>query len=190
MANFNEGWYLLYTRSRHEKSVAESLTEVNVTCFLPMMKRLRNWSDRKKYVNMPVFPSYLFVYLKDLTDYYHCLNAEGVWYFIKFDKKIVRVQDSVIENIRLLTDADTDIEVSTAFYQPGEHLHIYDGPLTGLDCEVVRVNGKAKILVRVSLLQRNLLATLPVESVKPVIQPTTRCQDCNCVKKCSHAFGN
>ncbi len=113
-------------------------------------------------------------------------------YYVKFDKKIVRVQDAVIENIRLLADMGSDLEVSTALFQPGEQLQIHEGPLTGLNCEVVQINGKAKILVRVKLLQRSLFATLPVRSVKqaePVFNMPA-CQNPNCQKKCCHVVRN
>lgn len=167
MSTFNEGWYLIYTRPRHEKKVADGMAEVGVTSFLPRIKQLRNWSDRRKYIDMPLFPSYIFVFLKDMTDYYHASGTDGVLYFVKFDKKIARVQDSIINNLRLLVEQGADVQVTTELFQPGQQLVISDGPLTGLSCEVVQVNGKEKVLVRVHLLQRNVLATLPVKFVRP-----------------------
>jgi transcription antitermination factor NusG len=162
MSHFNEGWYLIYTKPKHEKRVAENLTDANLTYLLPTIKKLRVWSDRRKYIDTPLFPSYV------LEDYYQGLNAEGALYFVKFDKKVVRVKETIIDSIRLLVDQGTDIEVNNDYFRPGQQLQIYEGPLTGLTGEVVQVNGKEKILVRVHLLQRNLLATLPVRAVQPV----------------------
>jgi transcriptional antiterminator RfaH len=168
MSHFNEGWYLIYTKPKHEKRVAENLTDANLTYLLPTIKKLRVWSDRRKYIDTPLFPSYVFAYLKNMEDYYQGLNAEGALYFVKFDKKVVRVKETIIDSIRLLVDQGTDIEVNNDYFRPGQQLQIYEGPLTGLTGEVVQVNGKEKILVRVHLLQRNLLATLPVRAVQPV----------------------
>ena len=65
MNNFLKGWYLIYTRPRHEKKVFLQLTEMKVRSLLPTTKKLRTWHDRKKYIDEPLFPSYIFVYLED-----------------------------------------------------------------------------------------------------------------------------
>lgn len=166
MSNFNAGWYLIYTKPKHEKKVAESLTEQGIQLFLPTTRALRTWCDRRKYIDTPLFPSYIFVYLNNMVDYYNGLNTEGALYYVKFDKKVVRVKDEIMDSIRLLVSQGTDLEVSNEYFRPGQQLVIYDGPLTGLSCEVIQVNGKEKILVRVYLLQRNLLATLPSRAMR------------------------
>jgi transcriptional antiterminator RfaH len=63
----------------------------------------------------------------------------------------------------MLIDFDDNIEVTTDHFQPGQQLYIQHGPLTGICCEVVQVNGSQKILVRLQLLQRNILVTLPAD---------------------------
>ena len=55
-------WYACYTRSRHEKRVAERLRQRGHTVFLPLVERVRQWHDRKKRVPWPLFPSYVFLY--------------------------------------------------------------------------------------------------------------------------------
>lgn len=166
MTRFNQGWYLMYTRPKHEKKVAESLKDTGIEYYLPLIKELRNWCDRRKYIDMPLFPSYVFVFLKDMKDYYEGLNTDGFLYYVKFENKVVRVSDAIIENIRLLISKGTDIEVTAEHFRPGQQLVIYEGPFTGMNCEIVHVNGKEKVLVRVHLIQRNLLATLPVQALK------------------------
>jgi transcription antitermination factor NusG len=161
MKNFVTGWYLLYTRPRHEKKVAAALTEAAVTVYLPTAKKLRTWCDRKKYIDEPLFPSYVFAQLNSPHDYFNSLNADGSMYFVKFGKEIARVSQSVIDDIKLVVDKGTDIEVTAQYFSPGQHLVISQGPLTGLSCEVVQYNGKEKLLVRVHLLQRSILVTLP-----------------------------
>jgi transcriptional antiterminator RfaH len=165
MSNFLAGWYVIYTKPRHEKKVYTSLTEMNIDCFLPTRKVLRIWHDRKKYVDEPLFPSYLFIYVKDIKTYYDGVHTEGVLYFVRSGKEIARVDETVINNIKLLNSKDHDLEITEEYLQPGRKLVISKGPLTGLSCEVVRFNSKEKLLVRVELLQRNLLLTLPQESL-------------------------
>jgi transcriptional antiterminator RfaH len=163
MNNFYAGWYLLYTMPRHEKKVHSHLMDRKIDSFLPTTKRLRTWHDRKKYVDEPLFPSYVFIYLKDMQSYYRGIEADGSLYYVRTGKEIARVNDSIVNSIRLLVDKSNDIEVSTTHFQPGQQLMIRQGPLTGLSCEMVQSNGDRKVLVRVLLLQRNLLVVLPPE---------------------------
>jgi transcription antitermination factor NusG len=168
MSSFLAGWYVIYTKPRHEKKVHGGLIEMNIECFLPTRKILRTWHDRKKFVDEPLFPSYLFIYIKDMKTYYDGLNTEGVLNYVRTGKKIARVSESVIESIKLLTSKDTDLEISDRYFQPGDKLVINKGPLTGLACEVVKFNSKEKLLVRVDLLQRNILVTLAQENLMAI----------------------
>jgi transcriptional antiterminator RfaH len=161
MNSFNAGWYLIYTRPRHEKKVHHRLSEMNINSFLPTKKMLRTWHDRKKYIDEPLFPSYVFIYLDDTQTYYKGIDIEGVLYFVRSGKEIARINESIVHNIQLLVSKGDDIEVSTDHFQPGQQLCICEGPLTGLSCEMIQSKGTRKILVRVQLLQRNLLVALP-----------------------------
>ena len=163
MSKLLAGWYLIYTKPRHEKKVHAELTEMKMDSFLPITKKLRIWHDRKKYVDEPLFPSYVFVYLNDMQNFYKGIDTEGALYYVRYGKEIARVQDSVVNNIRLVAQQAKDLEISDTRFQPGRKLVICQGALTGLSCEVVEVGIKQMLLVRVDLLQRNILLTLPAE---------------------------
>ena len=165
MDNFNPGWYLLYTMSRHEKKIASRLHELTIDNFLPTARILKERRGRKKWVDEPLFPSYLFIYLRSPSDYYAGSGVEGVWYYVRTGKKVARVDERTIKDIRLLTTQGKDLEVSPDRYGPGKRLVVQRGALTGLSCEVVQSNGREKLLVRIDLLQRNLLVTVPAESL-------------------------
>ncbi|NML39917.1 UpxY family transcription antiterminator [Chitinophaga sp. G-6-1-13] len=159
------GWYVVYTKPRHEKKVAAFLSTLNIVNFLPTARILRVWKDRKKYIDAPLFPSYLFIYLEDLETYYKVLSLEAVLYYVKTGKEVVKVKEDVIHSIRLITQQpnNIDIEVSDDYFQPGKQLMIKDGMLCGLVCEVVEVKGEQKFLVRVNMLQKNILVAVSAE---------------------------
>jgi transcriptional antiterminator RfaH len=158
---FHKGWYLIYTKPRHEKKVHAQLTERQINSLLPTQKALRVWHDRKKYVDEPLFPSYVFIYLNTMQNYYDGIDTEGSLYYVKTGKQITQVSETVVNNIRLITDQAKELEVSDDRFHPGRKLVITKGALTGLSCEVVEFNNKQKLLVRVDLLKRNILITLP-----------------------------
>ena len=165
MNNFTEGWYLAYTKPKHEKKVFEKLIENEINSYLPTMKKVRVWSDRKKVIDEPLFPSYVFVHLKDTQHYFTSLEQEGVLYYVRFGKRIARVNDEVVNNIKLMALHGNELEICNNQLYEGQRIIIQDGPLAGLSCEMVRYNGKQKILVRVNLLNQSILADLPVRSV-------------------------
>lgn len=158
---FKAGWYLVYTKPRHERSVDKRLTEMEITSYLPIRKMLRQWHDRRKYVDELLFPSYVFVYLNNLQQYYESLDTEGVLYFIRVGKEIASVSETVINSIKVVTGQAADLEVSEQRFAPGSKVEIMEGALTGLSCEVVSHDSKKKLLVRVGLLKRNLLVSVP-----------------------------
>jgi transcription antitermination factor NusG len=170
MDKFNAGWYVMYTKTRHEKRVVDQLEELQIQSFLPVVKTLRVWSDRKKYIDMPLFPSYVFVNLQDDKSYYDSLEITGILHYVRSGKTIARVRDSIIHNIKLIiSQEDGNIEVSSEYLSPGKTVYIKEGPFTGFCCEVIEHKGKQKILVRIELLQRSILLDLPVEYLMPAL---------------------
>jgi transcriptional antiterminator RfaH len=165
MKSFKEGWYLIYTKPRHEKKVHHRLTEMNISSFLPTKKKLHASRGRKSIVDYPLFPSYVFIYLNDMQNYYHGIDTEGSLYYVKTGETMARVQDAVVNNIRISVSQAKELEISETRFEPGRKLVINKGPLTGLTCEVVESGNREKLLVRVDLLQRNILLTLPEDNL-------------------------
>jgi transcription antitermination factor NusG len=168
MKDFKAGWRVIYTKPRHEKKVREQLSKLELDAYLPTIKCLRKWSDRRKYIDTPLFPSYVFVHLKNDHHYINTLDIDGVLYYVKAGTEVARVSPAVIDHIRLIVNSGQEIEVTSEYFQSGRCLLIKEGPFTGFDCEVVQYRGKEKILVRIDLLQRSILLNLPQESLMTV----------------------
>lgn len=168
MQTFCNSWFLIYTKPQHEKKVADQLQHLNVEYFLPLVKTLRVWSDRKKYVRIPLFPSYIFVKLNDAETYFRTLDMSGVLSYVRIGKTIASVRESIVTSLQQIIAGDyNDIEVLDKQFEPGEKLVICQGPFTGFDCEMIRHNGKRKLLVRIDLIHRNVVADIPVEMLMP-----------------------
>jgi transcriptional antiterminator RfaH len=163
MESFKEGWYLIYTKPRHERRVAEQLQEKQINVFFPTMTRVKQWSDRKKVMQEPMFPSYVFVFLQDLKMHYYSLGTFGFLKYVKFGKDVARVPEKVIDSLKVLASHEQEVEVTETHIHAGQKVVVQKGPLTGLEGEVLKHNGKHKILVRVSLLMRNVLVDISPE---------------------------
>jgi transcription antitermination factor NusG len=119
-------------------------------------------------VEEPLFPSYVFIYLNDRQAYEKSLDMQGSMCYVRQGKEIARVNDTVVNNIRLATIQPSDIMVSDGFFEAGRTVVINRGALKGLACEIVEYGQKKKLLVRVTLLQRNILISVPEHYLIPI----------------------
>ncbi len=165
LKNFESGyWYVLYVRSRQERKVHQLLLEQEMESFLPIVKTISQWSDRKKTILKPLFPSYVFVKINSSKEFVKPLDIDGACDYIRFGREYAKVQEKEIENIRLFLQADgiSDVRATSEVFKTGEIRKINFGALSGLECEILRCNNERKVLVRLESLHQNVIATLPV----------------------------
>lgn len=173
--NYSIGWHVLYVRSRCEKKVHSALAEMSIDSFLPLVKTLRKWSDRKKVVFNPLFPSYVFVNINSSLDFYRALSVTGASAYIKFGNEYAVVRDSDINRIKVFLNLEGVSEISTTHDQPkvGEVRKVDYGPLSGLGCEVMRIDNEDRILVRIDSIKKNITATIsPKYLSRPITNPS------------------
>lgn len=164
MVNFFNNWYLIYTKPRLENKVNERLSEINIELFLPQRASLRLHSSKRRSSSItPLFPSYIFVYLKGVEEYFDSQKIDGFLYYVRMGKEIVKVNKSVVENLKILVGNKEYIELTERQFIPGQKMIIAEGPLAGLKCEVVSFEGNKKLLVRVNILKRNLIMCMQPE---------------------------
>ena len=162
MTFFKTAWYVIYTRSHHEKKVADCLSHLQAQFYLPTIKTLKIWDSKKKYLQLPLFPGYVFVKMDSTELYLRSLQIPGVLYYVRTGKQIAEVSESIIAKLHAIVANDgNDIEVSFEHIKKGSNLNIKAGPFKGFDCEVVEHRGKCKVLVRLEFLRRNILVDLP-----------------------------
>ena len=102
-------WYACYTRARHEKRVNARLEERGFDTFLPLVPRVRQWHDREKVVQWPLFPSYVFARF-DLGSLADVLRTPGVSTVVRFNGRPVPVPQEEIDSVRRFVDALQDRE--------------------------------------------------------------------------------
>lgn len=157
-------WYVLYTRSRNEKKVARLLTEKGVEVFCPLQNVIKQWSDRKKKIQEPVFRSYVFVHLSDYeSESITVLTTPGSVRFLWWVGKPGIVRDEEIKLIKDFLNRYKDAEVKIQLKE-GQEVTINEGPLKENKGKVIRIHGKKAILF-VKSLGLNLVAEIPLQSL-------------------------
>ncbi len=145
-------WYAIYTRSRYEKKVSMELDERGLEHFLPIVPQLRYWKDRKKIVNMPIFPGYVFVNIK-LSEKIRVLQANGVVRFIEFNGAPSPIPDAQIEDVRQLLKYPERVEAAS-YFNSGDLVEITAGPFSGVKGKIIHSRGKQRLLVGIEIIQQ------------------------------------
>jgi transcriptional antiterminator RfaH len=143
-------WYVVYTKPKWEKKVAEQLTKNGIECYCPVVVQVRQWSDRKKKVEVPLFNSYVFVQLSE-TDRNAVFNSPGVVRYLFWLGKPAIVRDEEIEIIKKWLDTGADSDISVAKYKVGDTVEVESGPFMTQKAIVQEVNSNNYILVLESL---------------------------------------
>ena len=158
-------WYAIYTKSRNEKRVAELLIQQGIENYLPLMKKIRIWSDRKKTVEMPLFSSYVFVNI-DEKEYYLCLNTPGLVKFVSFARKRVMVPSFQIEAIRKYVETGEEFIPNEEDFTIGKRVKVIRGGMKGLEGRLAEVLGKQRVKVEIESIQQSLFLQIPLGSLE------------------------
>lgn len=149
-------WYAVYTHSRAEKKVLHSLLSKSIESYVPLQKQLKQWSDRKKWVEEPAIRSYVFVRISN-KEYYDVLNTAGVVRYIYFEKKPAAIPDKQIEIMKKVVSGNIEHEFIADTFKEGDQVIIQNGILKGITGELVMQNDAKKILLRISHIGYSLL---------------------------------
>jgi len=152
-------WYAVYTRSRWEKRLMELLTDKGIEAYVPLRKVIHQWSDRKKLIDEPLIRSYCFVKVGE-KDYYEVLNTPGAVRYIWFSGKPATIPERQINTLKAVTGADIEVDCVADNFQPGEHVMVNAGPLTGITGELVSISNKKKVIIRIDHLNQVLTLTI------------------------------
>ncbi len=153
-------WLVVYTKPRHEKKSASVLVSKGIEIFLPLKTELKQWSDRKKWVERPLFPGYLFVNITEL-EYLDVLNSAGIVRFIFFNGKPAIVREKTIKELKLvLNTPDLHIETIDLELNLGEIVSIKKGPFKGLEGRLIQFKGKNRISIEIECMQKAVLVEI------------------------------
>ena len=163
-----EHWYALLTRSRHEKVVADRLCERGFETFLPLVHEVRQWSDRKKVVDLPLFSGYVFVKsLATNEERVRVLSIDGVVQYVGVRGEGTPIPESQIEAVRTLLAHDLQHSLHP-FLKVGQRVRIRGGSLDGVEGILTSRDGGNALVVSVDAIERSLLVRIEgyhVESV-------------------------
>lgn len=162
-----EEWFAVHTYARHEKVVAQEICELGATSFLPLVKQVRQWSDRRKVVEFPLFSCYVFVRMTPNNgDRLRVLRVNGVLGFVGTRGEGIAIPEEQIEAVRLVVEERLPV-CSHPFLKIGQRVRIRSGALSGVEGVLVARSGEQMLVISLDAIQRSLSIRIQGYDVAP-----------------------
>jgi transcription antitermination factor NusG len=158
-------WYPVYTQSRAEKKAYQALINKGIEAYLPLRRQLKQWSDRKKWVEDPFIKSYLFVRIPE-HEQAEVLMTKGIARFIYFSSRITAMPDRQIEELKLLMASHYELEITEENLQTGEKIIIKAGPLKGITGEIISYRSQKQLLLRLESLGCSIIVNVAASLIE------------------------
>jgi transcription termination/antitermination protein NusG len=161
----NAAWYAIWTASRHEKVANLELSKKGLETFLPLMTVLSQWKDRRKLIEKPLFPGYLFVHTS-LLHRLTILQTTGVVQIVGINNVPEAIPDQQIENIQTILKSDLKYNPHP-FLKIGERVRVKTGALQGCEGILLRKKNLSTLVLSIELLQQAVAVEIDAFNVEP-----------------------
>lgn len=159
-------WYAAYTAPRHEKQVSRQMEGRQLQSFLPVYRSARRWKDRRKLVELPLFPGYVFVHIA-LEERLQVLQIPGVVQLVTFQGRPAALPTAEIEGLRQRLAGNARAEPHP-YLRTGRRVRVHSGSVAGLEGILVRRKDKFRLVLSIDLIQRSIAVEVDEADVEPV----------------------
>ena len=164
--SITKSWYAVYTRPRWEKKIAQRLEEKGVDAYCPLNRVTRQWSDRKKTVQEPLFKGYLFLHLPE-AEKWEIRNVDGILNFVHWNGKPAVIRDEEIETIKKFLNEFSDVQVEEYKLEPDTRVRIKTGVLMDYEGTIIEVTG-SRARVKIESMGLQLSAVFDKKNLKQI----------------------
>lgn len=160
-------WYALYVKSRHEFVVSSELRRKGIETFLPSVTRLNQWNDRKKQVELPLFPGYLFVSIApEPEEFQNVIKTRGTVMFIsQAPGHPTPVVPEEINSLKILLESGERIDIYPHL-QEGAPVRVTRGVFRGARGILKQKHDKHVFLLSMELLGRSVAVKIHASDVE------------------------
>jgi transcription antitermination factor NusG len=159
-------WYAIYTCSRHEKVVANQLGQRQIETFLPLYRSWHRWKDRRKQVELALFPSYVFVRIARHQQL-RVLQVPGVVTLVSFHGKPESLPEREIDALRSGLEGGLHVEPHP-YLQVGQKVRVLRGPMAGTEGILSRKKEKFRVVISIDVLMRSIAIEVDGDDVEPI----------------------
>lgn len=139
-------WYVLYVKSKYEIKAATTLDKMGIEVYCPVIKEMRQWSDRKKMVTKPLFSSYLFIKIPEQFRE-KVFEVTGILRYVYWLGKPALVQDKEIETIREWVEGETTEKIVVEGLNPGDRIKLKSGVFKDKQAKIIDIGKNTMRLI-------------------------------------------
>ena len=165
MVSAEKKWYAVYVKSRCEKKVAIEFDYNGIEYYLPLIKSLRQWSDRKKWIEVPLFNGYIFVYVS-MREYDKVIHTQNVVKFIVFEGNAIPIPDVQIAAIKVFVEDSEPPDINVAELKVGQEVEVIAGKLLGLKGNLIEIKGKKMVKVQIETINNCITLSIPKNNLR------------------------
>lgn len=162
-------WYILYTMPQHEKKIARFLEKKGWEFYLPLVKRKRQWSDRVKIIDFPLFPGYIFTHIEWFTQRIPILEFPGALQYVRVEGAPAVMPDDEITNLKLFVAGAQAPETAADDNFPlGQKVRVNFGVLKGVEGVVSGHKNQKRIYIRLPLINQMVSTEIDVMDLERI----------------------
>jgi transcription antitermination factor NusG len=154
-------WYVIVSKAIHYKKAAAILEKLGFSFYLPTQRQLHYWSDRKKWIDVPILNPYIFLFSNDQGRKLLFQSCSS-FHFLTCKGKLANVKEEEIEKVRRLCNYAINMKMEQSLVKKGDLVEIINGPLTGMYGYALKENGKHRFFVQI--LSLGQFASVDIES--------------------------
>lgn len=149
-------WYAIHTRCRHEKRVDTRLQQYGLATFLPLVKEIHHWSDRRQEVDVPLFSCYTFVHVNLAWNVQkQVLQTPGVLAFVGCETGALPIPDHEIAQVQRVVAERLSLS-PYPFLKVGQRIRVRGGAMDGLEGILTSHKGASTLVISVAAIHRSI----------------------------------
>ena len=161
-------WFAVYTNFKREKLVKKMLDQKGIECYLPLRKEVRNWSKKKRTMELPLISCYIFVKITK-AEYVPVLETEYILKFVKFAKDLIAIPEDEIQLLKNILQGEVDFEITPVDnFQKGDSIIIAGGSLAGTKGQLVDFEGKKRVVITLDYIQHTFKLSVEKHLIQKV----------------------
>lgn len=157
-------WYAVWTRSRAERAVSDQLVRKHIETFLPTVRRISRWKDRKKELDWPLFPGYCFARF-DPARPLDVLKCAGVASIVSVEGRPAPIAPDEIDAIRRLVSSQYQCD-PCPFIKEGDQVEVLHGPLRGVVGRLIRKGPQTRLVLSITMINRAVSVVFDATDVR------------------------
>jgi len=164
MIDKNYKWYVLFVRTNHENKVRNILNRLNIESYLPLIKELRYWSDRKKWMERPLFPGYIFLRVS-CREFFSVMDNNSVISYVKEGQNPASISEDQISMIRQVEASGNSYVEEQNCLVEGDSIKVIGGPMKGIEGRISRIDKHEYLLIDIHQVSQIIRLKISTEMV-------------------------